>query len=1119
VLTVHRAERADDLVAALAGVLAVPGADPFTPEIVAVPSRGIERWLAQRLSNVLGAAGGRADGVCANVEFPFPGRLVGTALRAVSGVDPDLDPWAPARAAWPLLAVIDEHLDDVWMATLSEHLGGAAAAPDDPRRDRRFGAARRLADLFDRYGFHRPAMVTAWAAGDDVDGCGQVLPTDLVWQPALWRLLRAHLGVASPAERLAPGCARLRDEPGLVDLPGRVSLYGLTRLAASDLEVLDAIATARDVHLFLLHPSPARWDAERATPGSAVRHPLLATWGKDARSMQVALAAHTRGFADEHHGAPDAATTLLHHLQGAIRADEPPPGRPGPGAPDGRLQLAAGDDSVQVHSCYGRARQVEVLRDAILHLLADDPTLEPRDVIVMCPDIETFAPLVHATFGSLDVGPDDAAAGPRQLQVRLADRALRQTNPVLAALTELLELVTTRITAPQLLDFAGLEPVRRRFRFDDDELARIADWIAAAGVRWGLDAEHRSPYRLERLATNTWCAGLDRLLLGVSMTEDDLPLVGGVLPLDDVDSGDIDLAGRLAELVDRVHAAVAALTRAQPLAAWVTAIAAAVDALTTTTARDSWQRRELDRLLATLVAEGETADTRGPATELTLTEARELLGDRLRGSPSRANFRTGHLTVCTLVPMRSVPHRVVCLLGLDDGSFPRHGGPDGDDVLERVPAPGDRSVRAEDRQLLLDAVLAAGDHLVVTYSGHDERTNAARPPSVPIGELLDVIDATAITANGGSARERVVVEHPLQPFDARNFEAGTLVTGRTWSFDASAADGARARRAERGADAPFLAAPLATLDTSLVDLDDLVRFVQHPTRAFLRQRLGIGLGGDDDELADAIPIELDGLQRWGIGDRLLAARLAGVDPDDAVAAEKARGLLPPLALGQDVVEDVWPLVDDIAAAVAATIGTTAPRTVDVRVDLGSIGVVAGSVAAVHASTLLAATFATVAPRHRLDAWVRVLALAAAHPTEEFDAVTIGRAGRRVGIARIPAITADAARLHLAGLVDLFRRGMREPLPIFGRTSELLARRPAAAPNEWETSDHTFAKEDRDPEHVLRFGRIVPFSEVLTERPRSDEEGPEWGAGESRVERYAQRLWRPLLEVEERTWTW
>ena len=207
-LIVHRAERADRLVDALGSILATPPTDPFTPEIVSVPSRGIERWLTQRLSNVLGTSGaGRADGICANLEFPFPGRLVGRALHAVTGIDPAEDPWAPARAAWPLMSVIDEHLDEDWMATLAQHLGEPG---DEARRARRFGTARHVADLFDRYSVHRPAMITSWARGDDVDGVGDPLPPDMLWQADLWRLLRDRIDVPSPAERLGPATERLR---------------------------------------------------------------------------------------------------------------------------------------------------------------------------------------------------------------------------------------------------------------------------------------------------------------------------------------------------------------------------------------------------------------------------------------------------------------------------------------------------------------------------------------------------------------------------------------------------------------------------------------------------------------------------------------------------------------------------------------------------------------------------------------------------------------------------------------------------------------------------------------------------------------------------------------------
>ncbi|MDP8969724.1 MAG: exodeoxyribonuclease V subunit gamma, partial [Actinomycetota bacterium] len=821
-LQLHRAERADLLVQALAGVVEAPLEDPLTPEVVAVPTRGVERWLAQRLSTSLGASPGRSDGVCANIDFPFPGRLVGGAVALATGVDRDADPWLPERCVWPLVDVVEDCIDEAWIAPLAAHLGGSRPDPEDGRAARRFPTLRHLADLFDRYGVHRPAMISAWAEGKDTDGRGDPLPADVVWQAELWRRVRDRIATPSPAERLSDACRRLRDDPDVGDLPPRLSLFGLTRLPASYLDVLNALAAHHDVHLFLLHPSPTLWQrvAQSSPPRTLIRrrddptaslpaNPLLATWGRDAREMQLVLAARDGARTTErHHPLTAEPGTLLQAIQADIRGDRTPPGAPLPDRDDSRHLLGAGDRSVQVHACHGRARQVEVVRDAILHLLAEDETLEPRDVIVMCPDIEAFAPLIHATFG---VGETDAADAeddlptdirPPDLRVRLADRSIRQTNPVLGVIAELLGLANARLTASQVIDFASREPVRRRFRFDDDDLARIDEWVAATGIRWGLDAAHRGPYKLHELAVNTWATGLDRLLLGVTMDEEGQRLVGGALPLDDVDSGDIDLAGRLAELIDRLGAAVSQLSRSQPLDRWAAALAEAADSLTATAEHDVWQRAQLQRLLDDVVAEATLGE--GPSsTALSLAEIRSLLAERLRGRPTRANFRTGHLTMCTLVPMRSVPHRVVCLLGLDDETFPRKAVPDGDDLIQRDPCVGDRDPRSEDRQLLLDALLAAGEHLVITYTGRDERTNAVRPPAVPLGELLDVIDATARTAQTSDeagpvpARDRVVVHHPLQPFDVRNFTPDALIPGRPWSFDRVALDGAKASAGER----------------------------------------------------------------------------------------------------------------------------------------------------------------------------------------------------------------------------------------------------------------------------------------------------------------------------------
>jgi exodeoxyribonuclease V gamma subunit len=1166
-LYLHRAERADRLVEALGEVLAEPLDDPFTPETVAVPTRGVERWLTQRLSTVLGTGVDREDGVCANVDFPFPGRLVGGALAVACGVDCDRDPWVPERSVWPLLEVVGERRHEPWLAVLAAHLGGDDGRSDagesdpahgggDPGGGRRFSAVRHLADLYDRYGVHRPAMLRAWAAGADADHEGTPLPADAAWQAGLWRCLRERLGTPSLPERLPGACERLRGEPGLLDLPARLSLFGLTRLPASYLDVLRAIAAARDVHLFLLHPSPALWarlghvaagldrlPRRREDPtATTAANPLLATWGRDAREMQLVLTAGGGGHVERHWPLARPPGTLLERLQADVRADRPPAGEP-PGGGDGRAVLDPDDGSVRVHACHGRARQVEVLRDAILHLLADDPTLEPRDVIVMCPDIDAFAPLIRATFGAggepADVDGDDRGAGTERadgglpgLRVRLADRSIRQTNPVLAVVSELLSLAAGRLTASQVLDLASRDPVRRRFHLDDDDLVRIDEWIAAAGIRWGLDAAHRAPFKLDALAENTWRAGLDRILLGVAMSEQELRLLGGVLPLDDVDSGDIDLAGRLAELVDRLGVAVSALAGPQPIEAWAEAVAESADALTATTEGDAWQRAQLRRLLDEVVAEA-TVEGAGSRAPLALAEVRALLADRLRGRPTRANFRTGHLTMCTLVPMRSVPHRVVCLLGLDDGVFPRRTAPDGDDLVLRDPLVGDRDPRSEDRQLLLDALLAATDRLVVTYTGRDERTNAVRPPAVPVGELLDVIDRTVRTGDAHAdgtpvpARERVVVHHPLQPFDPRNFVPGALVGQQPWSFDAVALEGARASTGVRGAPRGFLDHPLPPAASTLVELDDLVRFVAHPVRAFLRQRLGIAVRAGADDPADSLPIELDALAAWDLGQRLLDARLSGADAVACQAAEVARGGLPPGGLGAPIIARIGPLVDRIVGQATALVGAGTPEPVEVSVELAGGQQLVGTVADVVGDRLRTVTYSMVAAKHRLSAWVRLLALSAAHPGRAFDAVTVGRGeGDRVAVAHIPALAADAALAELELLVDLYQRGMREPLPLYCKTSAAYAgaradrrAREAAGRRAWESGfdrdkDRYRSREDDELEHRLVLGGLASFDALLATPARGDERGAGWAEDEpSRFGRYARRLWTGLLARE------
>ena len=413
-LHLHRAPRTDLLAEALGDLLATPLADPLAQEVVVVPARGVERWLTQRLSHRLGVGGG-GDGVCAGVRFLQPRSLVSLLI----GREAD-DPWDPDRLVWPLLATIDASLGEPWCATLAAHLGHGHTGHDaELRRNRRYSVAIRLATLFASYAAQRPTLVTDWREGRDTDGAGGPLDADLAWQPELWRRLLGRVDAPAPDVRHAATIAALREGGAGLDLPPRLSLFGHTRLPATEVELLGALGEGRDVHLYLPQASPALWDALGSVSGPRgpvareddesarlVGHPLLASLGRDARELRRSL--DGAGFPDGDAVAPptDDRPSLLGLLQADLRANQAP-----------TIDERAGrhhdpaDRSLQVHACHGPSRQVDVLREVLVGLLQDDPTLEPRDILVMCPDIETYAPLISAGFGLAPSGPEADGVG------------------------------------------------------------------------------------------------------------------------------------------------------------------------------------------------------------------------------------------------------------------------------------------------------------------------------------------------------------------------------------------------------------------------------------------------------------------------------------------------------------------------------------------------------------------------------------------------------------------------------------------------------------------------------------------------------------------------------------
>jgi exodeoxyribonuclease V gamma subunit len=1129
VLRVSSATQPGPLAAALAEVLSEPLLDPLAPEWVAVPTAGIQRWLALELSRSLGAAHLLAgDGIAANIQFVLPGALRQAVLDAGRPAG-SADPWHVERLVWAILDVLHNAPDDRRLSPLTVLPPGATW----------YGRARRLADLFDRYAVRRPDLLVRWHHGQDVDTLGNPLPTHDRWQPHLWRLTRARIGEPSPAERLPDLLAALHKGSLALNLPPRLALFGLTTMPGGSpfLELLRAIGVQRDLHLFLLDLSPAATRALRssivggapALPGlraedlshDVVRHPLLRSWGRPARERTVLLATaeregiyEARSIDPPDTSAPhdrSAPLTLLAKIQQDLRADR---------SPEGNFVPDPADRSIQVHSCHGPVRQVEVLRDAILHLLAMDPTLREEDIAILCPAISTFAPLVEASFGTSaerpGSPPDNA---PPRLLYRLADRSLHESYPVLAALDALLELLAGRSGASAVFAFLSMEPVRRRFRFDEEDLATIADWIAETNVRWGYDGTHRDSWGLPAtFASNSWQAGIDRLLVGVAVSDDDLSLAPGAIAPLRVEGDQIEVAGRFADLIARLHRAALDVTHPRPAAQWCDTLANRSDEFFEVDSAQQWQFDHLRRIMADIATQAQVGDT--PATvSLTFADLRRLLAEHLKGAPPRPDFFRGGITVTSLAPLRGLPFRVLCLLGFDEtGLAVDSTEGDGDDLAAHAPQVGDRDPRAESRQAILEAVLAAGDHLVVTRTGRDLRTNREVPRAVAFAELRDTLRATLAPEHRDTHMQRIETVHPRQAFDERCFSPGVLFESRPWSFDPGAHAGAVARRQRHAANPALLSEPLPPKEegNEVISLADLRSFLNHPVKMFLRQRLGLHLLDEDLSASDDLVTSLEGLANWSVAQRLLEARLAGHTTHEWERHERALGSLPPGDLARRDLQKIIGGVDALLAS-AESIGVRFddPKMVPVEITLLDGTRIVGLVedrcpeSAPGPATI---TFSHPKPSQHLAAWIDLIALQATDPDRPWQSVAI-RQGKTskppdilqlVGNGSTPDEKRTVAIDALGVAVDCFLRAQREPLPLFPTLSHRLHQGKAGNADWLPYQGHG---DGHDTAHQLAFAN-ASFTHIRGLRARDDDPP---GSSPWRAERYANYLWGAVEE--------
>ncbi len=1104
-VSIHVAPHPDSLISLVCDQLASPPGDPFASELIAVPTRGIERWMTQQIATEL-AARGIGDGISANIDFPFPFRLVREVLLAVPGLAASVTAWEGDALTAQVLASIDGEIEEPWMRMIQRYLNTG----DGGASQNRLYAAGKIAGLFSRYGRRRPEMIRAWAAGADVGPSDQPIPDGDAWQPRLWRSVGKRIGLPSLPELLPDGLDPIRNGEITLDLPEQISVYGLTAFDPFDLEVLVALGEQRDVHLYILHPSPELWTTTAqgldrdATPVPIRRsddptaalavHPMLVSWARESRELQHVLGVRGLSASPIESSLPTAGSVLARlqrdiHNNRPVAFDEPLADR-----------VAAGQDrSVQIHVGHGARRQVEVARDAILHALAADPTLEPRDIVIMTPDLATFGPLLEASFPGTSARD---GAGLPDLRVRIADRAPSATNPLVRFAATVLGLADSRLEAGAVRELVARPVVQQRFGFDVDTAGAIVGLIKDAHISWGLNADDRETWQAGRNEQRTWKRGLDRTLAGVFYSDSPVRVVADTAPLDGVEGQEAIPAGIIAAIVDRIVAIRESLRTPMPMSEWGPAIASSVRMLAAPAWRDEWQLGQLERLL------GETFPNPEPGTPdpvITLPEARRAIAGWTEDRPSPLHFRTGDVTVCSLAPMRSVPYRLVCLVGMDDERFPRASRSDGDDLLLSDEVIGDSDRSAQDRQLLLDAVMAAGDHLIITYSGRDELTNSELPPAVPIAELQDTLGDMV----GADAMAHLVTTHPLQSFSEANFKPGELGVAGAFGYDPMHLAGARAVQQRATGSSGFDKTWPEGDPVDTIKLGDLMAFLQHPAKRFLRARLEISIPEAGETPDDTLPADLNPLDKWAVKERLITGLSDGHGLETLAQREQASDVLPPGELGVDDLDDASEAATVLwAAAVERGYDPQRMRPYRGVVPAGDHSVEGTVLADPDRAHLVTVTASKLKAKRRLRAYAELVFLSSLQPEIPWAALLLGRHESGKGHTAITigpigkTVDERRSRAHelLSDLVNLYAEGNDAPVPMPCETAFAwqrnldLGRGKAwkAVRDTWETD--RYSPEAADPAHLMLFPDLMATNALL----------------DSGFEEYSRRLWTPIL---------
>jgi exodeoxyribonuclease V gamma subunit len=983
--------------------------DPFACDQILVQSPGMAQWLKLELAEQIG--------ICANVDFPLPASFLWRIFSEALDDVPERSAYSKDAMTWSLMRLLPLRIESPEFTLLQHYL----AVDEDPLR--LYHLCAKIADLFDQYLVYRPDWIAAWEAGEN-----EAVVDDHLWQPILWRDLVADTqGRGLPhwhrANMYDTFVSALNAKTAINGLPNRVFVFGISALPKNYLEALTAVAQKTDVHLMVANPCRYYW-GDIIDPKYLARlnrqwfkegrdpsllhfdegHPLLASMGKLGRDYLYLL--QEMGLDEVGLFSEPSYDSLLHAVQSDIlelknqtREDKR----------DHLFEWHASDRSIELHNTYSPMREVEVLHDQLLAMFEEDPSLKPRDIIVMVPDVAAYAPYIDAVFGN--------AHGDTYLPFSISDRSADQEIPLINSFLHLISLDRKRFTTTEILDLLELPATLRAFGLNKSEFDQIRAWVNQAGIQWGVNAGARKEVCDVAFDQNSWSFGLDRLMSGYAMGDAE-GLWHNIAPLGEVSGLASATLGEFERFFDALVGLRAAFTGEKTLEAWSEALHQLIDTFYTPDERD---QEALEMILTALESLQSTLSEAQYPHPIHADILKDYLAEQLTSIRSTQRFLSGQINFCTLMPMRAIPFKVVCLLGMNDGEYPRSIPPMGFDLMSKPGngRKGDRSRRDDDRYLFLEALLSARERLYISYVGRSIQDNTERVPSVLVSELMEYCDQAYnpdAEFEPGKLIKAVTVEHPLTAYSRRYYVSES---DRLFSFNPRWANTAQ-HESKRG----FLDAVLPFVDKPHIDLDELVRFYRDPIEAFFTERLQVRFPETAGVPEDEEPFEAAGLSKYLLRKRLMDAAMKEEDLLELGQFLLRQGGLPVGRAGErelnQRIKDVVELREKLHPLMNGE-----PELVEVRLSVplssGNTVALEGWLTGVYPDHRLVYNVTKLSGKQLFALWIEHLALCAVGHSKP----SIYRALDKQILFR--AMTSQQALEQLARLLEGYLQGLTSPM--------------------------------------------------------------------------------------------